>query len=405
MSEGFSGWNEKHRSTSAILDETLREGLQAPDAHDPEAHEKCEILSGVDSVGVEAASIGFPASSPRARQDALILLKHHREQALRVIPLAAARTLENDITIVADLVQRSGVAVEVYTFVGASGHRRAAEGWELGAVGQRIEQAGDRCRREGLRWTLVTEDTSRTEARDLEFLFDTAWEAGASRLCLCDTAGYAAPSGTRALIAWTQRWRSERAARLELDWHGHNDRGLALANALVARDMSVERVHATVLGLGERAGNTPLEQLLLNAALDGLDDGALDGLARLCHRVSSAFRLPISPSAPVSGSGVHRTSSGVHAAAITKALASGDHQLADRVYSAVPAAWLGRTQEIALGHLSGTANVRHWLNQRGLEPRPERIDGLLDAIKQERRTLSDHEIWRVLDRIDAGNDP
>ncbi|MEO0594441.1 MAG: hypothetical protein AAFZ38_12760, partial [Myxococcota bacterium] len=118
-----------------------------------------------------------------------------------------------------EIVQRSGVAVEVYTFVGASAHRRAAEGWELGALGRRVEQAGDRCRREGLRWTLVTEDTSRTKARDLEFLFDTAWEAGASRLCLCDTAGYANPSGTRALIEWTQRWRSDRAAKLELDWH------------------------------------------------------------------------------------------------------------------------------------------------------------------------------------------
>ncbi|MEL6340016.1 MAG: 2-isopropylmalate synthase [Myxococcota bacterium] len=405
MSEACSGWNDRQRSTSSILDETLREGLQAPGAHDPEAHEKCEILSGLDAVGVEAASIGFPASSPRAQQDALTLLKHHNKQALRVVPLAAARTLEDDIAVVGEIVQRSGVAVEVYTFVGASAHRRAAEGWELGALGRRVEQAGDRCRREGLRWTLVTEDTSRTKARDLEFLFDTAWEAGASRLCLCDTAGYANPSGTRALIEWTQRWRSDRAAKLELDWHGHNDRGLALANALVARDMSVERVHTTVLGLGERAGNTPLEQLLLNDSLDGRNDGTLDGLVSLCHKVSSAFRLPISQAAPVCGSGVCQTSSGVHAAAITKALTRGDHQLADRVYSAVPAAWLGRTQEIVLGHLSGSANVRHWLDQRGIEPRAERIDGLLNAIKQERRALTDHEVWRILDSIDSDDSP
>jgi 2-isopropylmalate synthase len=184
----------------------------------------------------------------------------------------------------------------------------------------------------------------------------------------------------------------EMGADVGLDWHGHNDRGLGLANSLAALEAGAERIHATALGLGERVGNTQMEILLVNLKLLGIRDDDLTALPDYVRLVSEATGIAIPVNAPVVGRDAFRTATGVHAAAVVKARRKGNDPLADRIYSAVPASWVGRRQRIAVGHLSGAANVRQFLEQRDIPSTDELVHAVLTWAKSCGRVLTDAEV-------------
>jgi 2-isopropylmalate synthase len=141
-------------------------------------------------------------------------------------------------------------------------------------------------------------------------------------------------------------------------WHGHCDRGLALANSLMAYEAGADQVHGAVLGIGERVGSTPIDPLLVNLRLLGAPGYADRDLTRDCVRaVSEAVGIDIPPNYPVFGADAFRTATGVHAAAVIKAYRKDDPELADRVYSGVPSHWFGLDQKIEIGPMSGKSNV------------------------------------------------
>jgi len=188
----------------------------------------------------------------------------------------------------------------------------------------------------------------------------------------------------------------ESGAAVELDWHGHCDRGLAVINTLAAIRAGASRVHGCAIGIGERVGNTPMDQLLVNLRLLGWIDHDLSALPEYCERVSRATGVPIPPNYPVVGRDAFRTGTGVHAAAVIKAFKKGEDWLADRVYSGVPASWVGRRQAIEVGPMSGESNVIHWLEEQGIAPTPERVRAVFQRAKTVDRVLTDDEIRAAL---------
>jgi len=252
--------------------------------------------------------------------------------------------------------------------------------------------------REGLDVMYVTEDTIRAAPADLHILFKAAVEAGAKRLCLCDTVGAAVPAGVRNLVRWTRGVLLELGVGEEvgIDWHGHRDRGLDVANTLAALEAGATRVHGTALGVGERVGNTPMEQLLVNLKLLGWRHDDLTRLPEYVQVVSEAVSVPIPVNMPIVGRDAFRTATGVHAAAVIKATKKGADWLADRVYSGVPAGWVGRRQEIEIGHMSGASNVLFYLQTRGMPSTPEVIQAVLATAKESERLLTDEEIQEAV---------
>jgi 2-isopropylmalate synthase len=247
----------------------------------------------------------------------------------------------------------------------------------------------------------VTEDTVRSHPRTLKRLFEAAIEEGADRLVLCDTVGHATPTGVHNLVQFARSIVRGMGTDTQVDWHGHSDRGFGLVNALAAIEAGADRVHGTVLGIGERVGNTPLDQLLVNLKLYGAWEGDLSGLAPLVDLVSQACGVPVPVSYPVFGKDAFRTGTGVHAAAVIKALNKGADWLADRVYSGVPAGWFGRRQEIEVGHMAGDSNIVFWLRQRGLSTAPEVVDAVRAHAKATARVLEEHEILAVVAGVGA----
>jgi 2-isopropylmalate synthase len=244
----------------------------------------------------------------------------------------------------------------------------------------------------GLTCMFVTEDTTRAHPEDVRALYATAIDAGASRVCVCDTCGHATPDGVRRLIGFVKQIVAETNPKVGIDWHGHRDRGLGLVNALAALEAGATRVHACALGVGERAGNTEMDLLLVNLRLLGWIDNDLSALGdyvRLAHR---AIGVPLPSNYPVFGPDAFETGTGVHAAAVIKAFKKGDAWLANRVYSGVPADMVGLNQVIKIGPMSGKSNVVWFLEKHGLPADERRVEAVLTLAKRTPRMLSDDEV-------------
>ncbi|MDP9151090.1 MAG: LeuA family protein, partial [Myxococcota bacterium] len=397
-------WNEVDRKAQrsppsfAVLDETLRDGLQNPSIEDPCIEDKLAILHLMEDLGIEEVDVGLPGSSKRAFDSALRLCREAVDCGMKIALGAAGRTLAQDITPMMEIGQRVGVPLRAYVFIGSSPIRQYVEQWDVAMIAKRSAEAIDVAVRGGMPVAYVTEDTTRSRPDVLRTLFRAAIDHGATRLCLSDTVGHATPDGVRNLIEFTRGVIAETGASVSIDWHGHNDRGLALENALWALEFGADRVHGTALGIGERVGNAAMELVLLNLRLLGRlpAERDLTKLVEYCETVARAVRWQIPLNYPLVGRDAFRTATGVHAAAIIKAMQKNDTSLADRVYSGVPAGMFGRRQEIGIGFMSGASNVTYWLKQRGLHAGDELVAAILQAAKSTTHILSDEEVMAVI---------
>jgi 2-isopropylmalate synthase len=371
----------------------------------PSIEDKIRILHLMERLGIDTADIGLPGAGPHVVRDVTRLAQEIRDSRLRIQANCAARTLHQDITPVIEISQRVGIPIEVCTFIGSSPIRQYAENWTLETMLRHTEEAVTFAVEHGLPVMYVTEDTVRAHPAQLRQLFLAAIRCGAKRLCLCDTVGHATPPGVANLVRFAQQVVLESGAEVELDWHGHSDRGLAVINTLAAIRAGVTRVHGCAIGIGERVGNAPMDQLLVNLRLLGWIDNDLTALAEYCERVSHTTGVPIPPNYPVVGRDAFRTGTGVHAAAVVKAYRKGQDWLADRVYSGVPASMAGRRQEIEIGPMSGESNVVYWLESHGIEASAERVNALFQRAKSIDRILSEAEIRAVLDSLDETRVP
>lgn len=399
-------WNEVNRKgrilpkNATFFDETLRDGLQNPSVVDPGIDEKLKILHLMEDLGVHVADVGLPGSSKRAFEDVLRLCNEVVSCKMNIRIACAGRTVVGDITPMIELSQRAGIPVEVYAFIGSSPIRQFVESWDVDLIAKRSTEAIDVAVKAGLPVAYVTEDTTRSRPEVLTTLFRAAIDHGATRLCLSDTVGHATPDGVRNLIQFTKNVVAGTGADIGIDWHGHNDRGLALENAIWAFEYGADRVHATGLGIGERVGNAQMELLLLNLKLLGQLDGQdLTKLLEYCETIARAVNWDIPISYPLVGRDAFRTATGVHASAVIKAMAKGDKWLADRIYSGVPAGMIGRAQEICIGFMSGASNVSFWLSQRDIPADDELIAEILKAAKTQNHIMLEEEVMAVVKRV------
>jgi 2-isopropylmalate synthase len=400
--ELFHDWNtigedSANRPVRVELDdESLRDGLQGPSVHQPTLDQKLEILHAMAPLGIRFADIGYPAASPVMFGDVVGLAREIAESGLDIEANCAARSHKNDILPIAEAQQQSGVPIEASIFLGSSPIRQYVEGWDLAFLLRTTEDAVRLARSEGLEVMFVTEDTTRADPEVLRQLYTVAIESGARRICLADTVGHANPWGVQSLVRFAREVVAATGTEVKIDFHGHRDRGLSVMNSLAALAEGADRVHGCGLGIGERSGNTPMELLLVNLKLLGWLDSDLRGLPAYCEAVSRGTKTPIARNAPAVGSDAFETSTGVHAAALLKAQRAGAAWLADRIYSGVPAAELGREQSITVGPMSGQANAIAWLTKRDLECTDEIVDLILSSAKAGDHVLTEGEIYALL---------
>jgi 2-isopropylmalate synthase len=402
-------WNQidsaSIRPAGAVLlnDETLRDGLQSPSVRDPSIEEKIRILHLMEALGINSLDLGLPGAGQHAVDDIQALAREIVQHKMRIRANCAARTLESDIRPIAEIVQRTGLKIEAATFLGSSPIRRYTEDWTDDFLLQTTEKAVKYAVSLGLDSMYVTEDTSRCDPAMVKRLYSAAINCGARAIVICDTAGHATPVGAFALVRFViDEVVKPSGEEIRVDWHGHSDRGFAVANSMAALVAGADCVHATALGIGERAGNTQMDQMLVNLKLMGVapwTDQDLTKLKEYCQAVSNATGMPIPPNYPIVGEDAFRTATGVHAAAVIKAYKKNDIELANAVYSGVPSQLFGLEQVIDVGPMSGKSNVLFWLERHGIAPSDEIVERIYTRAKASNHTLSEAEILECVEKV------
>lgn len=377
-------------------DETLRDGLQSPSVREPTVEKKIELLHLMDALGIDTADIGLPGAGGTHAAGVELMAREIADKKLKIRPNCAARTHRNDILPIIEISQRAGIMIEACTFIGSSSIRFFAEDWTLDRLLKMTEDAVTYAVNEGMPVMYVTEDTTRAQPETIRALYTTAIRCGAKAVCVCDTVGHATPDGARSVIKFVKGIIEEQGGGVRLDWHGHQDRGLGVINSIAALEAGADQVHGSALGMGERVGNTPMDQLLVNLKLMGWIDNDLSRLKEYCEVASEACEWTIPHNYPVFGRDAFRTATGVHAAAVIKSYKKGDARLADLVYSGVPAGQFGLEQVVEVGPMSGKSNVIYWLEKRGIEPLEERVNRIYDRAKQATSVLPDDEIMEMV---------
>jgi 2-isopropylmalate synthase len=383
-----------------LNDETLRDGLQNPSVRNPTIGEKIEIVHLMDALGIDTVNIGLPGAGPRALADAEALAREMAGSHMRIQPHVAGRTQKQDIQAIINLCERVGQPMEAALFLGSSPIRRLVEDWTIDYLRRTTEEAVKQAVSAGLPVMYVTEDTVRTDPATIVALYSTAIREGARAIVLCDTVGHATPRGAYNLVKFViDEVVKPSGEKIRVDWHGHNDRGLAVANSMAAIAAGADQVHAAALSLGERVGNTPMEMMLVNLRLLGLislQGRDLSQLKRYSEAVARATNTVIPPNYPIVGRDAFRTQTGVHAAAIAKAFKKGDLELANAIYSGVPAHLFGLEQIIEVGPMSGRSNIVYWLGKRGIPASDEIVDRIFAAAKQSACVLTEAEILALV---------
>jgi len=396
-SELIYDWNqlkEQPKPKNLLLDdETLRDGLQSPSVKDPSIEQKIRLLHYMDELGIDTADIGLPGAGSRAKGDVEALAFEIVKSKLRIQANCAARTVRADIDPVVEISQKTGLPVEVFCFLGSSPIRQYTENWTIDILLKHTEDSISYAAKSGIPVSYVTEDTTRSDPQTLEKLYKTAVECGARGVVIADTVGHATPAGTTALVRFVRKVVGD---KIRIDWHGHRDRGMGLANAFAAWAAGADQMHGAAIGLGERVGNTPMDLLLVNLRLLGWIDRDLSCLKDYCGLASEATGVAIPQNYPVVGTDAFRTATGVHAAAVIKAYKRNDEWLANHVYSVVPAYLCGLKQKVELGPMSGKSNVLFWLSERGIDATEDRVTRIFDAAKKSNRLLTDEEIQQLV---------
>jgi isopropylmalate/homocitrate/citramalate synthase len=386
-------------------DETLRDGLQSPSARNPTIPQKIELLSYMEKLGIQKVDLGLPGAGPFHLEHIDAMLSHITENNFSIRPGAAVRTLMSDIQPLVDLQQKHGIEIQASAFLGTSPIRQFTEGWTMEKLLSTMETAVSFAVENDVPVMFVTEDTTRSKPKDVKMIYQRAMELGVRRLCVCDTCGHVTPNGVKKLLNFIDEevikdsgyMRSE----IEVNWHGHQDRGLGVANNIAAVEAGADVIHGTALGVGERAGNAPLDQTLVNLKLMGAIDNDLTLLNEYVKKANEYIEVPLPHNYPVFGRDAFETGTGVHASAVIKAMKKGDQWLADRVYSGVPAADFGLKQVIRIGHMAGRSNIVWWLEQKGIEVNDELVAHMFEIAKSQRRNMTDEEIHQAVDSFNS----
>ncbi len=377
-------------------DETLRDGLQSPSARNPSIEQKIELLSYMERLGIQKVDLGLPGAGPFHLEHISAMLSHISDNDYQIRPGAAVRTLMHDIEPLVDMQHKHGMEIQASAFLGTSPIRQYTEGWTMEKLISTMEKAVSYAVENEVPVMFVTEDTTRSKPEDVKAIYQRAMELGVRRLCVCDTCGHVTPNGVKKLLNFIDeeviKDGGYQRNQIEVNWHGHQDRGLGVANNIAAVEAGADVIHGTALGVGERAGNAPMDQTLVNLKLMGVIDNDLTLLDEYTRKANEYIEVPLPRNYPIFGTDAFETGTGVHASAVIKAMRKGDDWLADRVYSGVPAGDFGLKQVIRIGHMAGRSNIVWWLEQNGYEVTDELVAHMFEVAKKQSRNMTDAEI-------------
>ncbi|HVN66632.1 MAG TPA: homocitrate synthase family protein [Methanomicrobiales archaeon] len=363
-----------------ICDVTLRDGEQTPGVSFTR-EEKMNIAQLLDTVGVEVIEAGFPITSPYEKQCVAAIAG----QGLRARTCCLARARKEDIDAAIDCdVDMVSVFIATSDLHIRTKYRKPREQVLAGALTW-VEYAHDH----GLQVRFAAEDASRTDPAFLKEVFQEGARHGADLLSFADTVGYLTPLQVRERVAEMVTWMEK-----PLCVHCHDDLGCASANTITAAEAGAFQLHTTVNGIGERAGNAALEEVLVACRLKGgVERYDLTPIKRLSQVVEAYSRIPVSRTKAIVGDNAFAHESGIHIAAI----------LEDPLtYEFVPPELVGRERRFILGKHSGRHSLEHEVTRLGYNLTDKQICSVLDRVKvysEHKCTITDEILLELIKNV------
>ncbi|MEM3402802.1 MAG: 2-isopropylmalate synthase [Candidatus Hadarchaeales archaeon] len=343
-----------------IFDTTLRDGDQTPGvSFTPE--QKLRIATQLDRLGVDTIEAGTPISSEGERKAVSEIVK----AGLRSEICALARCVQEDI----DAALGTGVK-RIHLFISTSDvHLRHILKLSREEALEQAVRAIEYAREHGARVEFSAMDATRTDLKYLINVFKAAVDAGADRINVPDTVGVITPSNMRTFIS-----NIRRSIRVPISVHCHDDLGLAVANSLAAVEAGAQQVHVTVNGLGERAGNASLEEVvmalkILYGARTGINTKLLVETSELVQRLSG---IPVPPNKAIVGSNAFAHVSGIHAHGVIEA---------PKTFEPLSPEMVGHRRRLQLGKLTGRHSVEKHLAELGIKTTKEQLLEITRKVK------------------------
>jgi isopropylmalate/homocitrate/citramalate synthase len=347
---------------------------------------------------VDNFDIGFPGSG-----------EHHKDQIVSLINFSVKRKHDvtfstagrgaafNDISAIMEVGQRTGAPLRGDLFVDPSRSRADYEGWNRR---EKIDQTMENIKllkSEGFSVMFVPERSSVTPPEELIEACTMAADNGVDRIAIADTTGVLDPIGTQNLFREVFERVGKSFPGIQFDFHEHDDLGMGTANCIVAVTEGVDGLHATARGIGERAGNVKLEELLVVLDLKGLRE--IDGshIREFANMAADILNFPIALHESIVGAKSMETASGIHASAYAKGKIGGapDHN----IYLPVPdPEKYGLESLVRIGPMSGLANVYWTLDRLGMKNvTDEKAQEILNSAKEGWKILSDKDVINIVD--------
>lgn len=398
-----------------IVDEGLRDGLHNVSRH-PSIDEMLEYVDIASQVGVDVITVGIFTKEGVVDRRLKALLANMRDQYPHISPIVLSLATKESINWAADCAQINP-KLQTIVFMGTAPSRMLVQNWAQDFVLSRLAWAVDKAVREHQLYVIgATEHTTQTPPDFLKDIIRVQVENGANVFCIADTIGTARPIGAFRIVKFVKQVLDEiGTSSILVDWHGHRDIGLSIPNALTAIAAGANRVHLVPWGIGERAGNAPLEVFLINTSHmlqeAGLDQHwNLSHLSKLLEVYARITDNPIPIYGPM-GERAHQTSLGIHTDAMYKALlyakeaeAKGQPDIAAQlrrmagiIYTGIDPARVSREFKIRISHFSGDSTVRLWAIKNNIpEPTLDQIEKVLATARSLGRELSDPEVISLL---------
>ncbi|MEM0217647.1 MAG: homocitrate synthase family protein [Candidatus Nezhaarchaeales archaeon] len=363
-----------------IHDTTLREGEQAAGVvYRPE--DKLYIAKLLDEVGIQQIEAGFPAAS-RGEREALKMIVM---EGLNAKIFGFARAVKSDIDAVADV----GAYGVVMSFPPSDIQLKYKLKISREEYYDRAIELVEYAKSRGLYITFSAEDSTRADFNFMVKVFNGIIESGCDRVRIVDTLGCIHPTAMKFLI---KSIRGSLKKKVPIEVHCHNDHGLAVANTLAAVEAGAEVLSTSILGLGERCGLAPTEEVIVALKnLYGLGSFKTEKLYKLCREVERITKLTLPPHKPVVGINAFAHASGIHQHAILEN---------PICYEPYPPEMVGQARRIVIGKLSGRHAIKAKLAELGIEATDEevlKITDLVKSVSEERKSpLSDEEFMNLV---------
>jgi len=362
-----------------VYDTTLRDGEQMPGVSFS-VEQKLEIARRLANIGIPQIEAGFPAVSRQEAEAVKAIVK----EGLGPKVLVLSRLIKEDIDAAVD----TGADMAMLFVAASDLHLKHKLKMTRDEVKARLVAALDHVKERGIEFSFTPEDATRSDWDFQAELIRTALDAGASRFGIADTTGSATPEAIGMLVR-----RLKVLGDAPVSLHLHNDFGLALANALAGVREGATHINASVSGIGERAGNVPMEQLVVALqVLYGIDLGIdMEGLTGLSKTVAGLAGIDLAPHSPLVGKNAFSHESGIHVAAV---LTDPD------TYEPIPPGTVGNQRKFLFGKHSGRTAIRLKLEERGLPVDGPLIARILQRIKAKGEAnggVSEEAFWAIVE--------